>query len=126
MYNEIVLDHYKHPRNHRAMKNPDATSRVGSPICGDVMEFYIKVKKISGKEIIEDISFETFGCAASVAVGSMITELLKGKSLEEAEKLTDSDVNAKLGGLPEVKHHCANLGLSALHEAIKNYKNKKK
>jgi nitrogen fixation NifU-like protein len=126
MYNETVLDHYKNPRNHRVMKDPDAKSTVQSNICGDVIEFYIKVKKVNGKDIIDDISFETFGCAASMAVGSMITELLKGKTLEEAEKLTESEVNAKLGGLPDVKHHCASLGLDALHEVIKNYKKNKK
>lgn len=100
----------------------DASSKVGSPICGDVMFFYLKVKD----QKIIDVKFETMGCAASVATGSILTDMVKGKNLESALKITQKDVEKALGGLPNVKRHCADLSIETLRAAIKNYVGKKK
>jgi len=120
MYTEIVMEHFTNPRNVGEMSNPDGVGKVGNPACGDLMWIYIKVKN----NIIEDIRFKTFGCAAAIATSSIITELVKGKSIEEAMKLTRSDVANSLGGLPPVKMHCSNLAVDALHAAIKDYEAK--
>jgi nitrogen fixation NifU-like protein len=103
------------------MKDADAVGEFGNPVCGDLMFVYIKVKEADGKKIISDISFQTFGCAAAIASSSMITELAKGKTLEEAEKITRNDVADSLGGLPPIKLHCSNLAADALHDAIQKY-----
>jgi nitrogen fixation NifU-like protein len=103
------------------MKNADAVGEIGNPVCGDLMYIYIKVAELNGKEIIEDISFQTFGCAAAIATSSMITELAKGKTLDEASLITRNDVAEALDGLPPVKLHCSNLAADALHDAIKRY-----
>jgi len=125
-YSSQVQKHFMHPKNMGEMKNPDAVARVGNPVCGDVMELSIKVgKNKEKKEIIQDIKFKTFGCAAAIATSSMITELAKGKTLEEAEKITNTDVAEALKGLPPVKMHCSNLASSALKKAIGNYRNGK-
>ena len=108
------------------MKDADAVGKAGSPECGDFMFVYIKVKEKSGQEIIDDISFETFGCAAAIASSSMLTEMAKGKSLEEAEKLTKMEIVEALGGLPEPKIHCSVMAADGLKEAIKVYREKKK
>jgi nitrogen fixation NifU-like protein len=121
MYSEKVMKLFKNPHNLGRMKNPDGMGRVGNPICGDVMYLYIKVKN----NIIKDIKFETFGCAAAIATSSMITDLAKGKTLEEALKITREDVAQEVGGLPPIKMHCSNLAADALHEAIKDYLKKK-
>ena len=121
MYSEKVLDHFKNPRNVGEMKEADGEGTVGNPVCGDMMTMYIKVND----EKIEDISFKTFGCGAAIATSSMTTELAKGLTLEEALDLTRQDVADALDGLPPVKTHCSNLAADALHEAIKNYKEKK-
>ena len=118
MYSEKVLEHFKDPKNVGEMKDPDGMGTVGNPVCGDMMSMYIKVKD----DKIEDISFKTFGCGAAIATSSMTTELAKGKTLDEAMKITRQDVAESLDGLPPVKMHCSNLAADALHEAIKNYK----
>ena len=120
IYTEKVKDHFYNPRNVGEIKNPDGVGTVGNPVCGDVMTIYIKVKE----NRINDIKFKTYGCAAAIASGSIATEIVKGMKLEDAMKLTREDIANKLGGLPELKMHCSNLAADALHEAIKNYKNK--
>ena len=121
MYSEKVLDHFKNPRNVGDLKDADAEGSVGNPVCGDVMTMYIKVKD----DRIEDIKFKTYGCGAAIATSSMTTELAKGKTLDEAMEITRQSVADALDGLPPVKMHCSNLAADALHEAIKNYKEKK-
>jgi nitrogen fixation NifU-like protein len=121
MYSEKVMELFRKPHNLGRMKNPDGVGKVGNPICGDVMYLYIKVKDNK----IKDVKFETFGCAAAIATSSMITDLAKGKTLEEAEKITRENVAKEVGGLPPIKMHCSNLAADALHEAIKNYKKRK-
>lgn len=121
MYSEKVLDHFRNPRNVGEIENADGIGTVGNPVCGDLMSVYIKVKD----DKLEDVKFKTFGCGAAIATSSMITELAKGKTLEEAMKITRRDVADALGGLPPVKMHCSNLAADALHEAIKDYLKKK-
>ena len=119
-YSKKVMDHFMNPRNVGVIQNPDGYGKVGNPVCGDVMEIFIKVKD----DIITDIKFRTFGCGSAIATSSMITELAKGKNVDEADKITRSDVATELEGLPPQKMHCSNLAADALHEAIKDYKNK--
>jgi len=120
------LEHFRNPRNMGEMKDADAIGEFGNPTCGDLMAIYIKVKEKNGQEFIEDISFQTFGCAAAIATSSMITELAKGKTLEEASKITRDDVAESLDGLPPIKLHCSNLAADALRDAIKKYRENKK
>lgn len=108
------------------MKEADGIGQVGNPICGDLMTIYIKVKEENGIEIIDDVSFLTFGCAGAIATSSMITELAKGKTLSEALEITRSDIADALDGLPPIKMHCSNLAADGLHEAIKKYRNSRK
>ncbi|RLJ10220.1 MAG: iron-sulfur cluster assembly scaffold protein [Candidatus Aenigmatarchaeota archaeon] len=125
-YSKKVMEHFLHPRNMGEIKNPDGIGKVGNPICGDVMWIYIKVSKNKqGKEIISDIKFQTFGCAAAIATSSMITELAKGKTLEDAMKISHRDVSNALGKLPPIKEHCSNLAIDALRAAIEDYKKRK-
>jgi nitrogen fixation NifU-like protein len=121
MYSDKVLDHFRNPRNVGELEDADGVGRVGNPVCGDMMSIYIKVED----EKISDIKFRTFGCGAAIATTSMTTELAKGKSLDEAMKITRQDVADELGGLPPVKMHCSNLAADALHEAIEDYIKKK-
>lgn len=121
MYSEKVLDHFKNPRNVGELEDADGEGTVGNPVCGDMMTMYIKVED----EKIEDIKFKTFGCGAAIATSSMTTELAKGKKLDEAMDISRQDVADALDGLPPVKMHCSNLAADALHEAIKNYREKK-
>ena len=121
-YSKKVMDHFMNPRNIGTIDNPDGYGKVGNPVCGDVMELFIRVKN----DIITDIKFKTFGCGSAIATSSMVTELAKGKHVDEAIKLTRNDVAGKLDGLPPQKMHCSNLAADALHEAIKDYKSKKK
>lgn len=114
------MEHFRNPRNVGEIPDADGVGTVGNPVCGDMMSIYIKVKN----NRIADIKFKTFGCGAAVATSSMITELAKGKTLEEAMKITRSNVADSLGGLPPVKMHCSNLAADALHEAIKDYQKK--
>ncbi len=122
MYTKEVMEHFKNPKNMGDMENPDATSRVGNPACGDMMETYIKVGEKDGEKYIEDIKFKTFGCAAAIATSSVTTELAMGKTLEEAENIEEEDIARELGGLPKIKMHCSNLSANGLHEAIYRYK----
>ncbi len=121
MYSQKVLDHFYHPHNMGSMKNPDGVGEVGNPVCGDILRLYIKVKD----DKIKDIKFETLGCAAAIAVSSMITEMVKNMNLKEALKITKKDIANELGGLPAIKMHCSNLAEEALQLAIKDYLDKK-
>ena len=121
-YSEKVKDHFLNPRNIGDIEDADASGKVGNAVCGDVMQIFIKVCENSeGEKIIENIKFKTFGCAAAIATSSMITEMAKGKTLEEAKKITMNDVADSLEGLPPLKMHCSNLASDALKDAIKNY-----
>src|SRR5690606_20901164 len=117
MYSEKVMDHFANPRNVGEIPDPDGVGEVGNPVCGDIMKFTIKVK--DGR--LEDVKFRTFGCGAAIAVSSMVSEMAKGKTLEEALQITNKDVAAGLDGLPKNKLHCSNLGADALHKAIRDY-----
>jgi nitrogen fixation NifU-like protein len=119
-YSELVIEHFQNPRNVGVIEDADGMGKMGSPVCGDLMEIYIKINN----NHIADIKFRTFGCGAAIASGSMASEMIKGKSLAEAEALTDEDVARALGGLPEKKMHCSNLAASTLHNAIEDYHNK--
>jgi len=121
MYTEKVMEHFRNPRNMGEIPNADGVGTVGNPVCGDLMTIYIKVKD----NVLEDIKFKTFGCGAAIATSSMITELAKGKTLEEAMKITRGDVADSLGGLPPIKMHCSNLAADGLHAAIQDYLKKK-
>lgn len=123
-YTKKVMDLFKCPKNMGEMKNPDAVGEVGNPSCGDIMKIYIKVDNKNGKEIIKDIKFQTMGCIAAIATSSMVTELAKGKTLEQAKKISNADVAESLKGLPPIKMHCSNLAANALRKAIENYKKK--
>ncbi len=116
MYNQVVMDHFKNPRNVGEMDNPDGVGEVGNPLCGDMMHIYLKVQDNQ----IDDIKFQTFGCGSAIAVSSMLTEMAKGKSLEEAKQLSNQDIADALEGLPKNKMHCSNLGADALHQAIQD------
>lgn len=122
VYSEKVMDHFRNPRNVGEIENPDGVGKVGNPICGDVMELYIKVE--DGR--IVDAKFKTFGCGAAIATSSMVTEMVKGKKLEEALKITNKAVAEALDGLPPIKMHCSVLAEEALKSAIENYLQKKK
>jgi len=120
MYSPKVMDHFMNPRNVGEVETPDGTGMEGNPTCGDVMKITIKVK--DGR--IEDAKFRTFGCGAAIAVSSMVTEMVKGKTIEEALSLSKEAVAEALGGLPAQKMHCSNLGADALRKAIEDYKSK--
>jgi nitrogen fixation NifU-like protein len=121
-YSEKVMDHFNNPRNVGEMENPDGVGHVGNPVCGDIMELYIKVKDGT----IADAQFKTFGCGAAIATSSMVTEMVKGKSVEEALEISNKAVAEALGGLPPVKMHCSVLAEEALKSAIEDYLNKSK
>ena len=121
MYTEKVMEHFRNPRNMGEIPDADGVGTVGNPVCGDLMTIYIKVKD----NRIEDIKFKTFGCGAAIATSSMITELAKGKTLDEAMKITRGDVADSLGGLPPIKMHCSNLAADGLHAAIQDYLKRK-
>ncbi|HEC96924.1 MAG TPA: Fe-S cluster assembly scaffold protein NifU [Nitrospirae bacterium] len=120
MYSKEVMDHFMNPRNVGEMPDADGVGTEGNPVCGDMMKLFIKVKD----NRIEDAKFQTFGCGAAIAVSSMITEMIKGKTLEEAMAISKEQVASALGGLPPQKMHCSNLGADALRKAIDNYRQK--
>ncbi|MBF0224120.1 MAG: Fe-S cluster assembly scaffold protein NifU [Desulfobacterales bacterium] len=122
MYSKTVMDHFRNPRNVGTIDNANGIGEVGNPLCGDMMTLYIKV---NDDNLIEDVKFQTFGCGSAIAVSSMLTELAKGKTLDEAKKITNKDVAKALEGLPKNKLHCSNLGADALQKAIKDYEEKK-
>lgn len=120
MYSEKVIQHFTHPKNMGKIEKPDGVGEVGNPNCGDIMTIYIKVED----NYINDIKFETLGCVAAIATSSMITEMVKGKTLDEAMKISYQDVADELGELPPIKVHCADLAVRALRKAIEDYKKK--
>ncbi|SHK03828.1 Fe-S cluster assembly scaffold protein NifU [Propionispora hippei] len=121
MYTDKVMDHFTNPRNVGEIKNASGIGEVGNAKCGDIMRIYLDVED----DIIKDVKFKTFGCGAAIATSSMVTELVKGKTLDEALKISNEAVAEALDGLPPAKMHCSNLAADALHEAIKDYMQKK-
>lgn len=120
MYSERVMDHFENPRNVGEIPDADGIGEVGNPTCGDIMKVFIKVKD----NIITDIKFKTFGCGAAIATSSMVTEMARGRTLEEALKVSNKEVAEALDGLPPQKMHCSNLAADALHAAIEDYHKK--
>ncbi|HEY90436.1 MAG TPA: Fe-S cluster assembly scaffold protein NifU [Dehalococcoidia bacterium] len=120
LYSDEVMEHFRNPRNVGDMEEPDGTGHVGNPVCGDIMELYIKVED----DIITDARFKTFGCGAAIATSSMVTEIVKGKTIEEALKISNKTVADALGGLPAAKMHCSVLAEEALRSAIDDYRGK--
>lgn len=120
MYTEKVMDHFTNPRNVGEIENADGIGEVGNPVCGDIMKIYLKVED----NRIKDIKFKTFGCGAAIATSSMVTELVMGKTLNEAMTITNQAVAEALDGLPPQKMHCSNLAADALHKAIEDYRRK--
>ncbi len=118
MYTDRVMEHFRNPRNMGEIEDADGVGKVGNPVCGDVMTIYINVED----DRLEDIKFKTFGCAAAIATSSMITELAKGMTLDEAMEVSNEDVADALEGLPQVKMHCSNLAAEGLHKAIQDYR----
>lgn len=121
LYSEKVMDHFRNPRNVGVIENADGVGEVGNPICGDIMKIYLK---INDEQIIEDVKFETFGCGSAIASSSMATELINGKSVTEALKLTNKAVTEALDGLPAHKIHCSVLAEEAIKKAVKDYYDK--
>lgn len=119
-YSEKVMEHFRNPRNVGEIENPDGVGRVGNPVCGDIMELYIKVNN----NIITEAKFKTFGCGAAIATSSMVTELIKSKSIEEAERISNKAVAEALGGLPPIKMHCSVLAEEALKKALADYRSR--
>jgi len=120
VYNDLVMDHFMNPRNVGEIENPDGVGEEGNPVCGDMMTFYIRVKDNK----LEDVKYKTFGCGAAIAVSSIVSEMAKGKTLDEVKKINPDKVVQELGGLPKNKHHCSNLGAQALMKAIDDYESK--
>ncbi len=120
MYSPIVMEHFNNPRNIGVIEDADGFGEVGNPVCGDMMSFYIKVQD----DVITDIKYQTFGCVAAIAVSSIVSEMAKGKTLTEAKKISKKAAAEALGGLPQNKMHCSNLGAEALTLAIENYQAK--
>jgi len=123
MYSQKVIEHFQNPHNYGRIKDADGIGKAGNPVCGDIMYLYIKVGE---NDIIEDIKFETLGCAAAIATSSIVTDLAKGKTIKEALKIDSAKVVESLGGLPIIKHHCSLLAVDALKSAINDYLSKKK
>ena len=121
MYNKVVMDHFRNPRNVGVIESADGIGEVGNPLCGDMMTIYLKISD----DHIDDIKFQTFGCGSAIAVSSMLTEIARGKSINEAKKITNKDVANALEGLPKNKLHCSNLGADALQLALKDYEDRK-
>jgi len=126
LYTKEIMKHFKNPKNIGVIKNADGVGRVGNMQCGDIMELYIKVKKVKGREIISDVKFQTFGCVVALAVSSMLTTIVKNKTIEEAIKITNKNILEKSGPVPPIKVHCSVLAADALHEAIYNYLSRNK
>lgn len=124
LYSKKVMEHFSKPHNMGTFEKPSGVGRVGNPVCGDLMELQIMVEKKAGLEYIQDAKFQTFGCGAAIATSSMMTDLIIGKTLEEAQKVSNNAVTEALGGLPPVKRHCSVLAEEALTKAIADYKAK--
>jgi nitrogen fixation NifU-like protein len=118
MYSEKVMDHFSKPRNVGEIPDANGVGQEGNPVCGDIMKMYIKVDE---NDVIQDIKFKTFGCGAAIATSSMVTEMVKGKPIQEALEISNKAVAEALGGLPLQKMHCSNLAADALHRAIEDY-----
>ena len=118
MYSDLVMDHFRNPRNMGVIEDADGVGEVGNPTCGDMMRITIKVKD----DRLEDVKFQTLGCGAAVATSSMVTEMAIGKTLDEAEEISNKSVAESLGGLPPAKMHCSNLAADGLHKAIEDYR----
>lgn len=126
-YSKKVIDHFLHPQNFGEIKNADGKGQVGNIVCGDMMNLYLKIgKNNKGEEVIKDIKFQTYGCAAAIATSSVITTLAKGKTIDQALALKKDDIVKSLGGLPPIKIHCSILAIDALYEAIYDYLSKNK
>ena len=123
IYSKKVIEHFQNPHNYGRIKDADGIGKAGNPICGDVLYLYIKVGE---NEVIKDIKFETFGCAAAISTSSVVTDLAKGKTIKEALKIDSARIVKSLGGLPSIKHHCSLLAIDALKAAINDYLSKKK
>jgi len=121
-YSELVMEHFMHPRNVGVIEDADGVGVEGNPVCGDMMEMFIKVRPED--EVIEDIKFRTFGCGAAIATSSIATEMIKGKTIEEALALTNKAIAEALGGLPPIKMHCSVLAADALKAAVADYRQK--
>lgn len=115
------MDHFFNPRNVGVIKDADAVGEVGNPKCGDIMKMYLKIKD----DVIVDVKFQTFGCGAAIATSSMVTELIKGKTIKEAKEITNKEVAKALDGLPPIKMHCSNLAEEAVKSALENYEKRK-
>lgn len=122
IYNKKILKYFKNPKNLGPMENPDATGETSNSVCGDIMKIAIKVKN----KKITDIKFQTFGCAVAIANSSIITEIAKGKTIEQAKKITDKDLIKFLGKIPPLKFHCSSLAINTLKKTIKNWEKKHK
>jgi nitrogen fixation NifU-like protein len=122
LYSEKVLKHVRNPQNMGEIKKPDGVATVGNRVCGDIMRLFIKVEKKNGQEYLKDIKFQTLGCGAAIATSSIITTMVKGKPLKEAEKISNQAIAEALGGLPPAKIHCSILAADALKKAIENYR----
>lgn len=125
MYNQKVLDHFRNPRNQGKIDNPSAIGESGNPKCGDMMKLYLNFKQVgsekSKQDIVEEIKFETLGCGAAIAVTSIFTEMIKDKTIQDIEKITNQDIVQELGGLPMQKVHCSMLAREAFQNAVKKY-----
>ena len=125
-YSKKVIEHFMHPKNFGRLKNADGIGRVGNPVCGDVMELYLKIEKRGDKAVIKDVKFHTMGCAAAIATSDMACELIKGKTIQEALKVNYQDIVDGLGDLPPIKIHCSVLAKQGLKAAIEDYQEKQK
>ncbi|RLG12454.1 iron-sulfur cluster assembly scaffold protein [Candidatus Pacearchaeota archaeon] len=124
-YSKKVMQHFLHPKNIGKIKNPDGVGEIGNPVCGDIINVYIKVgKNKQGEKILKDVKFKTFGCAAAIASSSIITDLAKEKTLKEAKKITMKNISKSLKGLPPLKMHCSSMAEKALKKAIEEYEKK--
>ncbi len=121
IYSDTVMEHFTNPRNVGEIEDADGVGEVGNPVCGDMMTFYIKV---DGEGRLRDVKFKTFGCGAAIAVSSMVSGMARGKTVDEALEITRDEVARELGGLPEIKMHCSNLGAEALRKAIDDYRSR--
>ncbi len=127
MYGDKVMEHFRNPHNFGELKDADAVGKVGNPTCGDLMWIYIKVgKNEKGEEIISDITFKTFGCVAAIANSSILTDMVKGWTLEKAEKVSKEDLLKEMDGVPPIKIHCSILAADGVKAAIKEYREKKR
>ncbi|MFC1710269.1 iron-sulfur cluster assembly scaffold protein [Patescibacteria group bacterium] len=123
-YSEEALKNFQNPKNVGMIEKPDSVGKVGNPVCGDIMVFYLSIEKKKGEDYIKDIKFQTLGCGAAIACSSVLTSLVKGKKIKDAEKISNNKIVDILGDLPPAKIHCSHLATEGLKKAIVNYKNK--